>query len=234
MLVDLHAHTSAISPCCQRTAEEVFAEAKEKGIDGLVVSNHYDSGYFDEGTYHGWIERYIEEVERCKKVARSLNMKCFFGVEVTMEYDKRLHLLIYGADGEFLRKNPYLSKMSQRQLFEACNAWGAALVQAHPFRYDVGIRDTRYLHGVEINCHPLYGDSHAGEVLAAAGEKNLAVTVGCDYHGDTYRPSAGSVLPDELDTDGALAAFIRAQKVFPFQIHEPKTGEISSGSFTRK
>ncbi len=234
MLIDMHAHTSAISPCCERTAEEVFAEAQERGIDGLVICNHYESSYFNEDTYQVWIERYIEEVEHCKQIAKEKGMKCFFGAEITMDYKKPLHFLIYGSDADFLRKYPYLCKMTQKKLCSVCNEYGAALVQAHPFRHKVGIQNTRYLHGLEINCHPLYLDSFAENVVKMANKKGLAITVGCDYHGDTYRPSAGSFLPDEIRTEQDLASYIRNNQVFEMQIHEPKNGEIYRYQFTRK
>ena len=45
MLIDMHAHSSAISRCCQAPAEEIIRIARANGIGGLVLSNHYDFNY---------------------------------------------------------------------------------------------------------------------------------------------------------------------------------------------
>ncbi len=235
MWIDMHAHTSGISLCCKLDAEKIIAEAKEKGFDGLVITNHYCRDYFQERDYEQWLERYIAEWTLCKRLAREAGLRCFAGVEVSMLANPWLHMLLYGVDENFLYRYPHLYALSQKELFDACEREGGALVQAHPFRGEVGVQDLRYLHGVEINCHPNYFDSHAKEVTEAAKAGNLALTVGCDYHGDSpYRALGGSFLPDEITTEKALASYLRESKRFSMQVHEPKTGEIYRMDFQRK
>ncbi len=234
MLIDMHAHTSAISLCCNINSEQAFQIAKEKGFDGLAVANHYKRRYFDERSYEAWLQKYILEWRNCKEIASRLGMKCFYGIEVSVYEDRELHFLIYGANESFIRENPYLCERTQRELFELCNRYNLAFVQAHPLRCGASIQDTGCLHGLEINCHPLYGETHADSILRIVKEKSLAVTVGCDYHGDTYRAEGGSFLPDYIESDEQLAAYIRSANEFSFQIHEPKTGEVYSSKIERK
>ncbi len=228
MFIDMHSHTNAISRCCGVYSEKVFELAKEKGYDGLVISNHYTSLYFNDDTYDKWIEKYILEWRNCKKIALKLGMKCFCGIEVSVYSGKELHFLIYGAPEKFLLDNPFLCKKTQKELFDLCNKYDLALVQAHPFRLGTTIQDTNYLHGLEVNCHPLYGNTYAETIMRVAKEKNLALTVGCDYHGDTYRSVGGSFLPDNVLSDSQLADYIRNSNQFSFVIDEPKSGKIYS------
>ena len=63
MLIDMHAHTSAISPCCLIPAPEVLAEVKAAGLDGIVLTNHYDKSYVKDGDAAAFARRYLDEFE---------------------------------------------------------------------------------------------------------------------------------------------------------------------------
>ncbi len=233
MLIDLHAHTSAISHCCLINAEEAIKLARECGFGGLAIANHYTNAYFTDETYDEWIERYISEWQNCEKLGKEYGVKIFKAVEVTMEHEPRLHMLIYGADEAFLRSNPLLCQKSLPQLYEICKNNDCSLVQAHPFRNGATIQNTDFLDGIEINCHPLYKNSFAGEILKIAKEKGIAITVGCDYHADTYRSLGGSILPDSIITDRDLANYIISSKQFELQVHEPSNDEIYKITYIR-
>ncbi len=226
MLTDLHAHTSAISRCCEISAEDNIILAREHGFDAIAITNHYTEKNFKYIEYDRWIENYLREWEDCRALGKKHGVHIFCGTEVTLEPDRRLHLLIYGADEEFIIKYPHLSLRSQKELFELCKAHSYALVQAHPFRGGTTILDTNYLHGIEINCHPLYENSYYEEILEAAKRDHLAVTAGCDYHADTYRPDGGTYLPDDVLTDRDLSDYILSSSTFDLKIHDPVTKNI--------
>ncbi len=233
MLIDLHAHTSGISKCCKISAEENIRLAKRLGFDGLAITNHYTSQYFDSKTYGDWIENYINEWQFCVKLGKKYGLRIFCGIEVTMNEDDRLHMLIYGADSDFLLNNPCLCDMSLPQLYGVCRKNSCALVQAHPFRNGTAVQDTGYLDGIEINCHPLYKNSFYEEILKIAGDTGLAVTAGCDYHADSYRAYGGTFLPDTLTTDSDLAEYIVSANRFEFQIHDPTDRKIFRIEYSR-
>ncbi len=50
MLLELHAHTSGISTCCRAPAPDIVAVAKDIGLDGIVLTNHYDKRFVKHGT----------------------------------------------------------------------------------------------------------------------------------------------------------------------------------------
>ena len=96
MLIDMHAHTKGISLCCQYDAEKIILNAKKVGIDGIILTNHYQKNYFANVSFADWKQKYVEEYEYTKEVGKKYNIKVFFGVEVSMSFDERVHLLIYG------------------------------------------------------------------------------------------------------------------------------------------
>lgn len=167
------------------------------------------------------MDRYIEEYEQAAIYGDSVGIKVFFGVEVTMEFDRRVHMLVYGITPQELKEYYDLYDMSLQQLSALCRKNGFALVQAHPFRGGTTVLDTQYLDGIEINCHPAYGNTYSDEVIQIARENKIAVTCGCDYHGDVpYRPKGGIFLPDTIQTSIDLAFYLKNAEEFHLQIHE--------------
>ncbi len=229
MLADLHVHTKKISKCCQISARANIKLAKKKGFDALAITNHYTYPYFrndktksfDKKKYDRWIEAYIKEWNKCRKLGKRYGVHIFCGVEVTLRSDPKLHMLIYGADEAFLRGNPLLCNMSLPELYQLCRDNGCALVQAHPFRSGATVQDTAFLDGVEVNCHPLYEDSFYSDVIKIAKQHGLAVVAGCDYHADTYRAEGGTFLPVHVKSDRELAKYILTADKFTLQIHDP-------------
>ena len=49
MLIDMHAHTSGISTCCRIPAPDVIKAALDAGLDGIVLTNHYQRSYVKDG-----------------------------------------------------------------------------------------------------------------------------------------------------------------------------------------
>ncbi len=233
MLVDLHAHTSGISHCCRIDAREVIDTAKANGFDGIAVTNHYTRKYYTDETYYDWIERYIEEWQLCRTLGEKAGLRIFCGVEVTQEYDPRLHMLIYGCDESFLRTYHKLCERSLQELYALCRQHDCALVQAHPFRGGTTVQNTAYLDGVEINCHPYYGRTYASEVEKAAKKSHLALTCGCDYHADTYRSRGGMFLPDGITTDQELVQYLLHSDIFSLQVHEIADGSVYKKEYQR-
>ncbi len=227
MLIDMHLHTSGISSCCKVDYRKTLDTAKDVGYDAVVITNHYTSSYFNDENYEIWIEKYIQEIYDSKKYGEEIGIKVFLGIEVTFEAEPFVHFLIYGADEMFLRKNKRLCDMTQENLYNLCHENDCILVQAHPFRYGMEVMNVNYLDGIEINCHPKYFNSYSHKIINIARINSLAVTVGCDYHADTYRPVGGMFLPDGIKTEKDLAQYIRKREKTMIQIHEPKDNSVS-------
>ncbi len=222
-LIDMHAHSSGISECCQMPYNKVIDTAKENGMDGIVLTNHYQSAYVKNGDVADFVERYIEEYYKAKEYGDKAGITVIFGVEVTMEKHGGVHLLVYGIAPEFLKENPLLFDMTQKELYALIKANNGVIAQAHPYRNGINrLLDTAFLDGVEINCHPLYHKSYAEEVMAIAKERRLFLTCGADFHADTYRAKCGLYIPDDTNDHIGLRDFLLSDTKKRLFVHEPE------------
>ena len=221
MLVDLHGHTKGISKCCRIPYQQVLETALEYGMDGIALTNHYQKSYVIDGDINGFVEKYIAEFYVTEEYGRKIGCKVFFGIELTTARYPNVHMLIYGVDPDFLRIHPWLFDLSQEELYQLVKANNGILIQAHPFRNGATVLDPRFMDGVEINCHPLYGKSYAQELLAIAKEHSFIVTCGGDFHADTYRPKCGMVLPENIKDHHDLCAYLLSPDAKTLCIQEP-------------
>lgn len=221
MLVDFHSHTSGISKCCKTDSAGVIEYAKKAGIDGLVITNHYQKAYVKDGRIDVFADRYIDEYKNTEKLGAAADIKIFFGVEVTMQWNSAVHILIYGITEKFVRDNPAMFEYSQHRLYESVKEYGGVMIQAHPFRNDSSVLDTSLLDGVEINCHPLYKKSYSDELLHIAHENGMILTCGGDFHADTYRAKCGVFLPDDISDGVELGKYISDAQSLQLCIQEP-------------
>ena len=223
MLIDLHAHSSGISHCCRIPYDAVIRAAKEVGLDGIVLTNHYQKFYVTDGDFAAFARRYTEEFRLTKAYGDSVGMKVFFGAEVTMERYGGAHLLLYGIPERFIEENPTLFDWTMEEMYNRVKAIGGTLVQAHPYRKVKNLLPTEYLDGVEVNCHPLYGKSDFADMVEIATENHLILTCGGDYHADTYRPRCGMYLPDTLADSIELGRYLVEAPSLTLCVHEPNT-----------
>ena len=224
ILMDLHAHSSGISTCCRDSFERIIDCAKENGMGGLVLTNHYVSSYVVNEDYESFAKKYLEEYYKAKEYGDSVGIKVFFGVEVTAEWEKSVHLLVYGVPTSFVTDHPRMCLYSLEKLYDVVHEYGGILIQAHPYRIQPRLQDLRYLDGVEISCHPhlRYCGSFASEMKQIAQESGKLLTCGGDYHGDvSYRPQCGVFVPEALTDTVALKDWLLAQKSLTLRVHEP-------------
>lgn len=220
MLLDPHAHTAGISRCCRIPAPEVIAHAVSVGLSGIILTNHYQQSYLQNDDAAGFAAAYVREFEYTKALGDAAGFAVYFGVELTMNADPRLHMLIYGVDPDFVVENPRIFELSLPRLSDLVHSCGGLLVQAHPYRGGAVPQDPRWLDGIEINCHPLYQSTHEADVTQIARDHNLILTAGGDYHADTYRPHCGIFLPDGLSDGKAAAGYLRTASSLRLLVQE--------------
>ena len=215
MIFDMHVHTANISHCALVDAEKVALIYKQAGYDGIVITNHYHREFIEYmgGEYRRAAEKSVYEFKRAQGAAEKLNLKCFFGMEICLDSDNKndnyeIEYLIYGLTEDFLLDNPDIIKLTQRELYAICLSKGFSLYQAHPFRAYCRLADINYLDGIEsLNTNKRhYGHNDIAKKYAEI--KNLRTVQGSDYHilGDDI---AKMRLPDNIKTNGELAAFLR-------------------------
>lgn len=208
MLIDFHAH-SALSKCCQIDGKGGLIVARDHGMDGFILTNHYDRCYLINDDKLEFAKRYINEFYQVKKEADLLGMYVFFGVEVTMAKHNNVHILLYGVDPEFLFEYPDLYDYELKDLYELAHKNNAILVQAHPLRNNKNIlQDMRYLDGIEANSHTFYEGPHLEEVTEIARQNNKLLTSGGDFHNDAPRAKCGVYIPKTLKNTKEIVNYI--------------------------
>lgn len=227
MLIDLHAHTSGISTCCIAAYPEILQKAKDVGLDGIVLTNHYKSAYLKGGTPAALAARYIAEYENAKALGKEMGLRVFFGFEVRMEQHNDVELLVYGVEPDFLTRHPEVYNYSQKKLYELVHAEGGFVVQPHPMRNGKNVlMDLAYLDGIELNMHFMYDGPHKEELIPLALANGKFLTVGGDYHADKpRRPRCGVFLPEDLSNTRQIMEYLQNERSPRFLIHEDIEGD---------
>lgn len=199
MLIDGHIHSKGISFCSQLTYQQVLEECLEDGVEGIVLSNHCKTEQI-KIPYGEWLKKYLEEYHLAKEYGEKIGIKVLFSIEVTLKEKPNVDYLLYGLPEEGFLESPFFCDMNQKELFDYCVEKDTLLVQAHPYRNGAVPQNPDWLHGVEINCHPLYKTNGKERVTEFAKKHDLLLTCGSDYHGDTYKAKCGIIMPDTVST----------------------------------
>lgn len=227
MLIDLHAHTKGISHCCRIYAPEVLTAAKEAGLDGICLSNHYQSRYVEGDDALAFARRFNEEFYATHALGQTMGLTVLYGIEVTMERYHDEHLLVYGVDAQFPLQYPALYNMTQQELYDAVHAAGGVVVQAHPMRKGRNVlMDPRYLDGVEVNCHPKYDRCYNEEMATLAQSRGWILTCGGDYHADTHRVQCGMYLPETITNSVQFGQYLKSTDTVRLRVQE--VGELTA------
>ncbi len=187
-LYEIHLHDRACSACGQSTVEEEVLAAKEKGLAGLVYTNHFYHGNTAIDRTLAWsdfVGAYADAYHRAKAFAKQHDIDILFGIEEG--YGKGKEALIYGLKPEELIAEPEFVHMNIRQISAFVRQHNGFIACAHPFRVREYIIDPdcppepACFDGVEIFN---YGNDFADNVKAAvyAQRHGLPGLSGGDVH----------------------------------------------------
>ncbi|MBQ9080161.1 MAG: PHP domain-containing protein [Clostridia bacterium] len=235
MLIDMHVHSAPMSTCGKLPSDQIIERTKAAGLDGMVLTNHYNRKGMHEGeTYEQYARRYISEYEFAKKYGDEHGFRVFFGIEVSMLAYKKAHVVAYGVDYDFVFNNVNMIEYDQEQLYRAVKAAGGVLIQAHPYRKNVDrLMDINYLDGIELSCHPGYDGTHIDELSVIAKQNGKILTCGGDYHGGSIRPHCGMYLPDSFETTQDIAKYLETTDAVKLCVQEVGDTESHDVIFER-
>ena len=182
---ETHLHTSEGSACGSSSGAEYPALFKERGYDGIFITDHFYHGNSAPDRDLPWpeyVEQYMRGYEAAKKVGDEIGFKVFFGIEEAFEGDE---YLIYGLDKEFLTAHPEMRDWTREYMIDLVHGAGGVVMQAHPFRDVFYIPKIHLLmdgvDGIEgINTSNTANDNLAA--LCYARRYGLKVTAGSDTH----------------------------------------------------
>lgn len=226
---ETHLHTVEASACGVTPGREYPAIFKERGYDGIFITDHFFHGNTRPSRELPWadyVEAYMKGYEEAKSAGDEIGFKVFFGIEENFEGDE---YLIYGVDKEFLLSHPQIPHWTREEMITWVHQAGGAVIQAHPFRDRAYISQIHlYSEGVDgiegINTANTANDNLAA--LCYALQKKFLIQAGSDTHdkakiGDTN----GGILYDEpilssKDYAARLRQQIKPRLFFPDSLFE--------------
>jgi hypothetical protein len=103
--------------------------------------------------------------------------------------------------------------LSQEELYNYCCENGFLLYQAHPYRDGMVPQDPRFLHGVEVNCHPGHYSGKTEDIIDFAEKNGLRLICGSDFHGDHYKPKCGNYIPETVTNEKAAEILLKTREL---------------------
>lgn len=212
---ELHLHTGAVSRCAAIEPERAVELYKEKGYDGIVITDHYSvQTFFDKHLFAPQKDTdfFIEGYRRALKAAGE-DFTVLLGMELRF-YGNGNDYLVYGVTPEFLRENGNLLTYYSRRFHELCQKNGMIFVQAHPFRPYIFRTNPKYLDGCEVY-NAKNKDSGINEKAEKwAEENNMFVRIGgSDFHREKQIDNISGIITEErIRTNEDLVRILRSGK----------------------
>ena len=127
MKIDHHLHTTRYSPDSIIEPQELIERAHEFGLDGVVITEHDVQ----------WPEYELAELA---EAGRKQNVFVLSGAEISAQEG---HFLVYGLPD--LKETPV--GITLHELLTVVKRHGAAIIAAHPFRWDQDFEAILAAHG---------------------------------------------------------------------------------------
>ena len=153
---DLHIHTAECDLAAHVPAAEIVRMYKEAGYDGIVITDHYFSIFFDwfaeelSGASHRQIiDRWLRGYHAAREAGEQLGLTVLAGAEV--RFDGTINdYLLYGITEDFFYSAPLLNRLKTPAELRALLPADVCMVQAHPFRVGMTVADPAPLDGIEV------------------------------------------------------------------------------------
>ena len=124
LLIDIHVHTKAHSPCSQLDPGRLVRQAVKAGLDGLVITEHH----------YQWQRDDLDELARQADEARFLLLAGF-------EYASgQGDVLLYGLEANCARE--WSPGVQPGEIVRRAHDLGGVCVAAHPTRAGLGFDDS--------------------------------------------------------------------------------------------
>jgi predicted metal-dependent phosphoesterase TrpH len=193
MRFDHHLHTSRHSPDSSIDPLELIRHAHRIGLDGVVITEHD----------YQWDARELVDL-----ATRAAPLRVFSGVEVSA---REGHFLVYGLPSH---RDAYPG-ISVAELMAVVRRHSAAIVAAHPFRWDQPFQEIVAAHGPVFDALELVSNnvteqtrSKTEEILR---EHPIGVTGSSDAHHISTLGCYFTEFDRDIDTMADFVAALRAQ-----------------------
>ena len=213
--IELHCHSAGISTCSDIQAPDLIRYYKESGYQGLVITNHfYPWMPRNQKAYNKYKEDFIEEYEFLKRLGENSGIKVYLGMEIRFDENNNDYLL-YGIDEDFVRELPRDFETFEEFVPYARDHEDVIIIQAHPFRSGMVIKDSCLLDGIEVyNLHPNHNSRVGLAAKYAEMEEFEICTCGTDFH-HIGQHGLSALLTKELPQDEKeLVKCMREEQIY--------------------
>lgn len=212
MKIELHAHTSEVSPCGKLTARELIQLYRAAGYDCIVITNHfseYAAKRLTEKTARtDFADYYHEEFEKAAELGRQAGLLVLCGYEVRFRVNANDYL-VYGMPREIVEDHERIFSMDAHSFGELARKRDFLFYQAHPFRSKMTVTDPADLFGIEVhNAHPRH-DSRNDIAKAWAEKFHLHGIGGSDCHRTEDAGRAGILTEETVRNMDDLVRVLR-------------------------
>lgn len=212
---EMHLHTSEGDLCAFSSGAECVRLYHDAGYDGIVVTNHYFSTFFDwfadelcGADHRGMIDRFLRGYHNARNEGERLGFTVLVGAEVRLA-DCDNDYLIYGADEEFFYDAPLLHRLGGLSELAEILPNDALIVQAHPFRDGMIVGSPDRLFGIEgYNGGNPPIRNELAKIYAAHYRKPM--TSGSDFHCRDHLARGGISTPRRITTSRELSEILRS------------------------
>ena len=217
-LIETHLHTNHASSCGKLDAQTIAQGYSQAGYDAVFVTDHYSPYNFDKQQWSTSsakfrLEQFLEGFYRVKEAAEPYGITVVRGAEMRFTGSPNDYLL-YNYCDEMLLDPQSIFDMGVATFHKLCQANGALLIQAHPFREPCTPADPSSLDGVEIfNLHPRHNSqNHIAQAFADANPHLIQIS-GSDCH-QAPDIGRGGIYTDVLPENEAAFADILRRRDF--------------------
>ncbi len=206
---DHHVHTARHSPDSVIDPLVLLEKAREAGLDGVVITEHD----------YQWEARELADLAAR---ADALGLRVFSGVEVST---REGHFLVYGLP------DPYEAPpgIALKNLLRVANRRGAAVVAAHPFRWDQDFTRIVAEHGPAFAALELVSNNVTPETRARTEGLLARHAMGATGSSDAHWPDVVGCyyteFPGEIATLADFVAALHARTGRPG--HHPGSPQAS-------
>ena len=208
--IELHAHTSPVSPCSELPPKEFIRRLHEQNYDTVVITNHFFPGGPFLNTEDP-VGTYLADYYAAKEEGERVGMTVLLGAEFRFEENSNDYL-VFGIDEAFLRETVTQLSLTYRQFYEKYSDPSRLILQAHPFRNGIVAMDGAHMDAIEaFNMHPGHNSRITTSARYADAENIPILTIGTDLHHPGHEGSSALRAKVRPETNADLVALLRSQ-----------------------
>lgn len=191
---ELHIHSADVSRCASADADLIVERYLAYGYTTIVLANHLSKFTYQKfgdaaPLWEDKIRLYIDGYKKLEQAAAG-RLYTIMAMELRFMTDDNDYL-VFGMTEDFMRSHDDLTGYTLKSFVPLAHQAGMLVIQAHPFRNTMTIRDPSLLDGIEVfNGHPGH-DSRNDIANLWADKFSLRKTSGTDFHQDKHHPDAG-------------------------------------------